>query len=88
MLVCVSLSPAGMYSKNDILVIVFTDTDSTDTRAHHQVMMHYNDKQLSTARFPTNQSFGINKMGKDQGRIIFSALIDDETRLLGFGIDV
>ena len=30
---CASLFPAGMYSKNDILVILLTDTESTDTSA-------------------------------------------------------
>ena len=45
---CVSIFPSGMYSKNDSLVILLTDTEKIDTIARHQQIMLYKDKKLST----------------------------------------
>ena len=52
--------------------------------------MRFKDKWMDSLKFndKNNPSFGIDKSGNGQGRIILSALVDDETRLLGFGIDV
>ena len=51
--------------------------------------MRYKDQKLEGLRFnePSNPSWGV-KPGKGSGRIVLSALVFDNARLLGFGIDV
>ena len=85
-----ALSPVGMASKNDILVILLFEMEKNNAASWSQVIMRYRNKEFSHLRFSKadNPSFGINSKGKGAGRIVLSAIVDDDTRLLAFGIDV
>ena len=88
---CSSLGPVGMYSKNDMLVALLIETEKINhSYIKSQVILRYKSKNLQQLRFNAedNWSFGINKKGKGDGRIVLSALVPDFSRLLGFGIDV
>ena len=75
-----ALSPVGMASKNDILVILLFEMEKYFASSSSQVILRYRMKEFSHLRFSSadNLSIGINSKGKGAGRIVLSAIVDDD----------